>query len=238
MASDVPRNPRQMPPWGGPPFEPVSAMDTGRQPLERPSAYPFTSATNQNPNIFPPVCIRSHWDPTQIAKRTLPQALVATPLDPRPWTKVCLEYVNSAEFEEAPRPEDSVVFPSGGTVYPPNRYKEAIDRESELRRLDRPLGTCERDQYIPPRSGDMYSAEAVLPERRPVNNRFIQELSVPMATLREGVYDCVASAQAAAFSRSPMPFNNATKQSRYSVQRKDLVRQPSQPIATSKVSIS
>lgn len=238
MASDVPRNPKQSPPWNGPPFVPVSLQDTGRQPLERPAGYPFQSATVQNPNLFPPVCIRSHWDPTQIAKRTLPQTLVATPLDPRPWTKVCLEYTTSSEFEDAPRPADSVVFPSGGSVYPPNRYKEAIDRESELRRLDRRLGTCERDQYIPPRSGDMYSASALLPERHPLNNRFISELSIPQATLRDGVYDCVADAQAAAFSRSPMPFNNATKQSRYAVQRKDLIRQPSQPLASSKVSLS
>ena len=101
MAADVPRNPRQLPPWGGPPPSPVSVQDVGRQPLERPSDYPFASATTQNPNLFPPVCLRSHWDPTQIAKRTLPQTLVATPLDPRPWTKVCLEYVNSSDFEEA-----------------------------------------------------------------------------------------------------------------------------------------
>ncbi len=227
MASDVPYQPRQLPPWGGPPFTPVAPSI---QPLEKPADYPFDSATSQNPNLFPPVCIRSHWDPTQILKRTLPQAQVATPLDPRPWTRVCMQYTTSSDFEEAPRPSDSVVFPSGGTVYPPNRYKEAIDQESDLRRLDRPLGTCERDQYIPPRSGDMYSAQALLPERHPLNNRFIQELSVPQATLRAGVYDCVADAQAAAFSRSPMPFNNATKQARYAVQRKDLIRQPSQPL--------
>lgn len=238
-AQDVPRNPRQLPPWSGgnnmnniansptrvgvPPFVPVAPSI---KPIEQPSEYPIQSATVQNPNLFPPVCIRSHWDPTKIIQRTLPQAMVPTPLDPRPWTKVCLEYVTTQDFQEAPRPSDSVVFPSGGSVYPPNRYKEAIDSESELRRLDRPLGTCERDQYFPPLSGDLYVPNKTVPDRGQPNNRFIEELAFPMACMRDAKpYDCVAEAQEAAWMRSPMPFNNATKQSRYAVQRKDLVRQ-------------
>ncbi len=237
-ANDMPMNPRQLPPWSGPKFVPVQAS---LGPVEKPSQFPFEDATSENPNLFPPVCIRSHWDPGMILRRTLPQQQVATPLDPRPWTKVCLRYTTSQDFEDAPRPSDNVVFPSGGSVYPPTRYREAIDHESELRRLDRPLGTCERDQYIPPTTGDMYVPNATVPERRQPNSRFVQELAFPMAAMRDDKpYDCVFDAQMSAFARSSsLPFNNATKQQRYAVTRKDLVKQQyPQPIASSKVSLS
>ncbi len=237
-ANDMPLNPSQRPPWSGPAFVPVQPS---LGPVERPSQFPFQDAQSENPSLFPPVCIRSHWDPSMILRRTLPQQQVATPLDPRPWTKVCLRYTTSQDFEEAPRPSDNVVFPSGGTVYPPSRYREAIDHESELRRLDRPLGTCERDQYIPPTTGDMYVPNATVPGNRQASTRFVQELAFPMAAMRdEKPYDCVYDAQMAAFNRSSaLPFNNATKQQRYAVTRKDLVKQQyPQPTPSGKVSLS
>lgn len=250
-ATGPPRERRQYPPWSGPPANPMDATykTNDAMPIAQRQAnktettiaasYPFSNAQQSNPNLFPPVCIRTHWDPTMILRRTLPTQQVSTPLDPRPWTRVCMEYTTTQDFEDAPRPSDNVVFPSGGSVYPPTRYRESVDDESLLRGLDRPLGTCERDQYIPPRSGDMYRAGVTLPDRREPNSRFIQELSFPMAAIREGVYDCVAEAQAAAWSRSPMPFNNATKQARYAVARKDLVKQQfPQPMASEKVRLS
>jgi hypothetical protein len=243
MAS-IPKDPNtNLPPWSGPALISQDAVPVSRGMMKvkdpRPASFPITQADNDN--LFPPVCIRSHWDPTQIIKRTLPTSLVATPLDPRPWTKVCLNYVTTQEFEDAPRPDDSVVYPSGGTVYPPSRYREAVDQESELRRLDRPLGTCERDQYIPPRSGDMYRPNATLPDRNQPDSRFISELAFPSVCMREGVYDCVADAQQAAWARSPMPFNNATKQARYAVKHPEYVRQLKsnpQPIPTGMQSLS
>jgi hypothetical protein len=242
MAS-IPLNPPQPPPWSGPTGLADGRVPIARQlqkPQEQPSNFPFQNAQEQNPNMFPPVCLRTHWDPTRIYARTVPQTQVATPLDPRPYTKVCLEYVTSQEFEDAPRPDDSVVYPSGGTVYPPTRYREAIDNESLLRRLDRPLGTCERDQYIPPRSGDMYRPNATVPDRAPPNSRFIEELAFPMACMRDQPYDCVEQAQTSAWMRSARPFNNTTKQDRYAIQRPGLIKpQPTPgPFPTSLVQIS
>ena len=219
----IPQDRRQPPPWAGPAFTPVIANT--RTPLEQPDSFPFADATQQNPNLFPPVCIRSHWDAEQIIRRTLPNsAPIALPLGPRPWTKVCLEYTTSAEFEEAPRPADHVVFPSGGTVYPPTRYREAIDRESDLKRLDRPLGMCEREQYIPSREGTLYRPNTTLPDRLAPDTQFIEELSFPKACMRVGDYPCRAEAQAEAWSRSRSIFNNATKQHRYAVMRPRLVQ--------------
>ena len=221
----IPLAPRQLPPWAGPPPESVAPT---RKILQTKASYPFEDATSKNPNLFPPVCIRSHWDPEQIIRRTLPSQEVATPLDPRPYTRVCMQYVTSQEFEEAPRPDDTVVYPSGGTVYPPSRYREAIDNESALRRLDRPLGTCESSQYAPPRSGDLYRPNVVLPDRLP-QDRFIQELAFPMACMRAGPYDCRVEVEQQAWSRSPRIFNNTTKQDRYAVKRPDLIRKQGTP---------
>ena len=215
----IPQAPRQLPPWSGPPPEPIVYT---RGPIERPAEWPIADPAKQH-DLFPPVCIRSHWDATRICARTLPAGgQIATPLDPRPWTKVCLEYVTSQDFEDAPRPPDSTVYPMGGSVYPPTRYREAIDEESLLRRLDRPLGTCEKDQYYPPLSGDMYRPGVTVPDRVRPNSAFVQELAVPMATLRNGPYPCRAEAEHAAWDRSPRPFNNTTKQDRYIVSRPDL----------------
>ena len=125
MASLPPQR-RQLPPWNGPP-QGTPVLDTTLGPLERPSVFPFDDANVQNPNIFPPVCLRTHWDPEKIIHRTLPAVQVATPLEPRPWTKICMNYVTSQDFEHAPRPNDNLVMPSGGVNYPPTRFIESID---------------------------------------------------------------------------------------------------------------
>lgn len=231
-----PHNPRQLPPWAGPSYEPVEP----RREVPTQENYPFKDAQEKNPNLFPPVCLRSHWDPEMIIRRTLPSQQVGTPLDPRPYTKVCLNYVTSQDFEDAPRPSDDVVYPTGGTVYPPTRYREAIDNESRLRRLDRPLGTCEDDQYTPPLSGDLYNSRIVVPDRPNPSTRFIDELAFPMACMREGNYDCRVEVEKAAWARSPRLFNNTTKQDRYAVKRPDLVPKNGTtfPTPTSLVSLS
>jgi hypothetical protein len=202
------QDPRQPPPWTG--------------NVQSSNQFPFEGADH---NLFPPVCIRNHWDPEQIIRRTLPNTRenIPAPLDPRPWTKICMSYTTTADFEDAPRPDDYVVFPSGGSVYPPTRYREAIDKESLLRRLDRPLDKwCDSGQYIPPRDGDMYRPNATVEDRGPVSTRFIQELSFPMACMRGSDYDCRQQEGQKAWERSPRLFNNTTKQDRYAISRPDL----------------
>jgi hypothetical protein len=222
--AELPPQIRQLPPWNGPPQGPPIQPTLG--PAERPSSFPFESPSH---DMYPPVCIRSHWDAESIIRRTLPTVQLATPLDPRPWTKICMNYVTTQEFEEAPRPDNNMVMPSGGTVYPPSRYREAIDNESELRGLDRPLGTCEADQYKVPLSGDMYRPNSTV-DRKEQNSRFVQELSFPMACMRNSDYDCRSKAQQEAWARSGSLFNNATKQERYAVTQPGLVKRPSDPV--------
>jgi hypothetical protein len=207
----------RQPVWNGPP---TVALENTLGPAERPSVFPFEDAQVKNT----PLCIRSHWDAEAIGRRTLPAVKLATPLDPRPWTKICLNYVTTQDFEEAPRPNDSMVMPSGGTVYPPTRYRESIDNESLLRRLDRPLGTCDQDQYKVPLSGNLFRPNSTVDRQTQPNSRFVEELSFPMACMRNSDYDCRSQAQQEAWARSGSMFNNATKQERYAVSHPELVK--------------
>ena len=211
MAS-LPPLPRQSPPWSGPSFSPVEAKLAPKAGAHM--LYPFEASQGTDKGMFPPVCIRSHWDPEQIIRRTLPSGPnLATPLEPRPWTKICLSYVTSQDFEDAPRPHDNMVMPSGGVNYPPSRFQEAVDKDSLLRRLDRPLGTCEQAQYMKP-----LQPASTVPDRPPPNHRFIDELSFPMACMRSGDYDCRAQVHEESWQRSNgFLFNNPTKQDKYKV---------------------
>ena len=191
-------------------------MDAKGTPFVKGSAaetYPIGGSKTKP--FFPPVCLKTHWDPTRIYSRTVPDTLVPLPMGFRPYTKVCLEYRTSAVEQKAPEISDNVVFPGGGDVYPPNRYLNNIDRESQLKRLDRPLGTCDDKQYVPPQNSDMYVDRLLVPKSARPPSQFVEELSMPKVLLRSGTYDCRSEADQKNWDRSPRLFNNATKQDRY-----------------------
>ena len=122
---------------------------------------------NEGPNnFFPPVCNQFHFDPTQVLKHTLPEQnySVPLPLGPRPWTKVCLEYVNSATNEPAPNVDPNIAFPAGGFFQDPNKYLASVDSESQLRRLDQKLRKCDGGQYEPNQNGDMFNGRILVPK--------------------------------------------------------------------------
>ena len=177
------------------------------------SDFPFE---NVEGNLFTPVCLRTHWDPTEMLRHILPQQKVGLPEDFRPWVKVCKNYVTSAPAIPAPMPPNNMVFPTGGEFYPPGRYAAAIDQESVLRTLNHPLDKwCPSTKYIPKQSSDMYVAGATVPDRKPVSDAFVSELSMPQALLRTDIYTCRSENDTNYFDRSPRLFNNPTKQDRY-----------------------
>jgi hypothetical protein len=154
-----------------------------------------------------------------IIKRTLPQQRVSLALDPRPLTKICKQYVGEPDFS-APEPPANMVFPMGGTFYPPTRYAEAIDRESILRTLDHPLDRwCTDTQYIPSEDSTMYVAGSTVPDRQPISNAFISELSMPSALLRPNTETCRSENDKAYMLRSGRLFGNPTKQDRYGAEK-------------------
>lgn len=182
-------------------------------------------------DFFPSVALHTHWDPTMILKRTLPDGYVPQSTDPRPWTRICLEYTTAGEESTAPEINPNIVMPNGGQFYPASKYQEAIDNESKLHWLDRPLGTCEGNQWFPNERGDMFNSRLLVPDRS-IDPTKVQELAYPRALLRSGPYDCRAQNDAYAIqTSSDYVFNNATKQDRYKSMKKPVKpAAPSNPL--------
>jgi hypothetical protein len=173
-------------------------------------------------NMFPPVCLKTHWDPTAMSKYTFPSQQVVLPLSFRPNVRICMNYVTSAEVTPAPAPPADLVFPPGGQFYPPTRYISAIDDESRLRRLDRPLGTPDAKQYQPPADSDMYTYKKISVPRQPANGLMISEMEMPRALLRDSpaAYECRQAADMAAMAAangSRHIFSYPTKLAKYGV---------------------
>lgn len=177
------------------------------------SSYPFK---NIEGNLFTPVCLKTHWDPTEMLRHIIPQQKVGLPEDFRPWVKVCKNYVTSGPAILVPMPPKDMVFPTGGEFYPPGRYSANIDKESVLRTLNHPLDKwCPTTKYIPRENSNMYVAGSTLPDRKPVSDAFVSELAMPQALLRTDIYTCRSENDTKYFDRSPRLFNNPTKQDRY-----------------------
>lgn len=180
-----------------------------------PSSMPFDAPKG---DLFPPICIKSHWDPTAILRHVLPDRVVSLPTDFRPWTKVCKKYVTSGPAEVAPLPPRDMVFPSGGEFYAPGRYSAAIDAESSLRTLDHKLDRwCTATQYIVSPQSTMYKANYTVPRSAIAQpeNPIVSELAMPQALLRTGPYYCRAANDAELWKRSGRLFNNPTKQDKF-----------------------
>jgi len=177
------------------------------------SSFPFE---NVEGNLFQPVCLRTHWDPTEMLRHILPQQKVDLPQDFRPWVKVCKNYVTSGPTMPDPPIPKNMVFPTGGEVYPNIKYRKNIDKESVLRTLNYPLDKwCPTTKYVPPQSSNLFVPGSTVPDRKPVSDAFVDELAMPQALLRTDVYTCRSENDTKYFDRSPRLFNNPTKQDRY-----------------------
>jgi len=188
-----------------------------------PAQFPIANDKTLDPKLSH-YCAPKHWDPTMVYRYTIPEiyGAQALPMDPRPWTKICLEYVNSGPAEYAPKPPSDMVFTGAGEVRPPNRYIEAIDNESQLRRLDRPLnndlltkGRCRSKQYQLPANSDALQQYVLLPPQNIPKSSMVRELADPSVLERNGQYKCSEEAMVCSLKGAPRLFLNATKQNRY-----------------------
>jgi hypothetical protein len=96
----------------------------------------------------------------------------------------------------------------------------SIDDESLLRGLDRPLGTCEKDEFLPNPRGDMYNAGLLVPKSTRTSAREIEEVSFSKVLINGGTYDCRNDNDKLNIRLSDNLFNNATKQDRYKLKGK------------------
>jgi len=184
-----------------------------------PESVPLKAVGTEN-QLFPPVCLTSHWDPTAMLKLILPDQHVGLPMDFRPYVKVCKDYVTSAPATMAPMPPKGMVFPSGGEFYPPRRYSANINNESKLHYLDRTLDRwCQTKEFIPKLSSDMYVPNVMVTRSEQPTSAFVQELAMPQAVLRQSGFNCRTENDQNYWNRSPRLFSNPTKQDRYGAQR-------------------
>ncbi len=169
-------------------------------------------------------CAPKHWDATMIYRYTVPEGpSTALPMDPRPWAKICLQYRNSGPAEPAPNVPGNMVVTGAGEFYPPNRYTQAIDEESLLRRLDRPLNedllpgpnSCFPGQYVLPANSDAAQQYVLLPPQMPPKSKMVRELQDPTVLERMGQYKCSEEAMICNLKGAPRFFNNCTKQNKY-----------------------
>jgi Tfp pilus assembly protein PilE len=188
-----------------------------------PARFPIANDNTLDPKLSH-YCAPKHWDPTMVYRYTVPEiyGVQALPMDPRPWTKICLQYVNSGPAEYAPAPPSDMVFTGAGTAKPPTRYLQAIDSESQLRRLDRPLnndlltkGQCRSTQYTLPQNSDALQQYVLLPPQTAPQSSMARELADPAVLERNGQYKCSEEAMICSLKGAPRYFLNATKQNRY-----------------------
>jgi len=139
------------------------------------SVYPTGPQTAAE--AFPPICLRSHWDPTMLVRHVLPERLnpYKQPLDPRPSTKISTGYYSEGAGDaplQAPIPENTRVpippalllserrpwtpytgvpyLPPGGTAgrgVPFAAYN--ADAESDTQLLAYPLVRCPQGKFMP-----------------------------------------------------------------------------------------
>ncbi len=188
--------------------------------------FPIRNDTTLDPKLTH-YCAPKHWDPTMIFRYSVPGGMgtnsLSLPMDPRPWAKICLQYVNSGPAEPAPPVPPSLVIPGAGEFYPPGRYEEAINNESLLRRLDRPLNqdllpgrkSCFPEQYVMPANSDALQQYVLLPPQKQPKSKMARNLADPPVLERNGQYKCSEEAMVCDLKAAPRFFNNHTKLQKY-----------------------
>ena len=159
-------------------------------------------------------CLKS--DPTLISRfHSFPDALIpdGVPNNPAALSKICLNYqtawpqeeVDAADMVDTERAHPQFAFSPGG---PGTLYQ--IDVESQLRRLDQPLGKC---QAVLPMDAPLFRNTVAPPP--PMNvTPAVQNAANPIAAIlvRGDREDCRVAADSMATSMSGRWVNNPTRQ--------------------------
>ena len=167
-------------------------------------------------SMFPPVCIKNHWDSEALSRHVLPADLKITlPVDPRPLVRNCTMYYTSTHEEdnEAKQKRASMELTGGSTGIrsPFELYVKNINAESDLL-LNHPQDKCDDNKWSASEDSDLFTNTHAPPLN---NDRSFNELSRPLATIvPSGPYKCRAEADDLAWSRSARLFNNVTRADR------------------------
>ena len=191
---------------------------------------------------FPPLCLRSHWDPTVLTSHVLPQVKAQhnLSLDPRPATKICFTYyhMSAGDAPLPPAPESTLpsppsallggahrpatgpaALPPGGAAgrgFPYQGFQPA--QESDLLRLDEDLTRCSERRYLPPGGPPASMSIQTLPGANLMNNSSLS----PLLTTVSQQAGCREADDAKAWDRSNRLFFNPTRYDRTTMVPKGL----------------
>jgi len=189
---------------------------------------------------FPPVCLKTHWDPTMVTTHVLPTTKQRDlAMDPRPSSKICTAYFNTSmgdagiedSYDNQPlnvpsaflggfkRPvshtaNSSSVMPPGGAAslgFPFSVYQERVNNETDVLRINEPLTRCAEKRYIP--NGGL-PAPASSTNKIPDADVSQSSLLSPFATLVKTQAGCRNNDDESAWNRSARLFFNPTRYDR------------------------
>jgi hypothetical protein len=158
-------------------------------------------------------CLKN--DPTMISRlHTFSDVILphGVPNDPAAPAKICMDYrtawpmevVDSSDMVSVEMDHPQFAFRAGGPATP---YQ--IDVESQLRRLDQPLGKC---QAVLADDAPLYRNTVAPPVPTGVRAD-VQNAANPISSiLRPGEEGCRGTADAVAIAMSNRPFHNPTRQ--------------------------
>ena len=167
--------------------------------------------------MFPPVCIKTHWDSETFSKHVLPDDLkIPLPVDPRPLVRNCTLYYTTAPKEipgdKEKRAALGLLDSVGGLKAPYEVFSKNINVESEIR-LNHPQNRCDDNKWVAAADSDLYVNRHAPPK---VEGSSFLELARPLATIIPGPYKCRAEADDLAWNKSARLFNNVTREDRVS----------------------
>jgi len=170
---------------------------------------------------FPPICVTSHWSPTDVSRHILPQTkrLDSYAMDPRPSTRICTSYYNTSpgdapliqeqeqeSFFDTDTKADFIPLGAGrGFAY--DAYANNIGVEGDLFRLREPLTKCAEKRYVP---RALPAHTNVLPFANISNSSSLS----PLATEVQTQAGCRQQDDEAAWNRSSRLFFNPTRSDR------------------------
>lgn len=172
--------------------------------------------------MFPPVCIKNHWDPETLSKYVLPNGdRIPLPVDPRPLVRNCTSYWTSSpvdvndKSDSAKRGSVGLAMQPGGSAgkgVPYEIYVKNIETENDIY-LNHPQDHCDGNKWEPESGSDIYNNRAG-PPHRPTSS--FTELSRPIATIipKGGGNKCRVAVDEKSWNRSARVFNNVTREDR------------------------
>jgi hypothetical protein len=193
---------------------------------------------------FPPICLRSHWDPTMLVRHVLPELLnpYEQPLDPRPSTKISTGYYSEGAGDapiQVPTPENTRIqippallmserrpwtpytgvpyLPPGGTAgrgVPFGAFD--ADAESDTQLLAYPLVRCPQGKFQPTEA-DVAAAQLQRPVPRSTaypRGLYAPDMNNAALPPLGGPAGCREADDREAWNRSARTFFNPTRYDR------------------------